>query len=106
MLSVIIPAFNEELMIERAYFTISNILKNAEIENEIIFIDDGSTDNTFEKIKSLSGEVSNIIGLHFSRNFGKEAPISAGIASAKGDCVVVIDCDTHFVNLLVSLEHT
>ena len=54
MLSVIIPAFNEELMIERAYFTISNILKNAEIENEIIFIDDGSTDNTFEKIKSFA----------------------------------------------------
>ena len=93
MLSVIIPAFNEELMIERAYFTISNILKKAEIENEIIFIDDGSTDNTFEKIKSLSDEVSNIIGLHFSRNFGKEAAISAGLASANGDCVVVIDCD-------------
>ena len=93
MLSVIIPAYNEELMIEKAYFTISNILKSEDIENEIIFIDDGSSDNTYEKIEALADKVDNICGLHFSRNFGKEAAISAGLASAMGDCVVVIDCD-------------
>ena len=93
MLSVIIPAYNEELMIEKAYFTISNILKSEDIENEIIFIDDGSSDNTYEKIEALADKVDNICGLHFSRNFGKEAAISAGLASATGDCVVVIDCD-------------
>ena len=93
MLSVIIPAFNEELSIERAYYTISGILKEEGIDNEIIFIDDGSTDDTYKKIKDLSDKEKNICGLHFSRNFGKEAAISAGLASAKGDSVVVIDCD-------------
>ena len=93
MLSVIIPAYNEELSIERAYYTISEILKEAQIDNEIIFIDDGSTDTTYEKIKNLADKEKNIHGLHFSRNFGKEAAISAGLASAKGDSVVVIDCD-------------
>ena len=53
MLSVIIPAYNEELSVEKAYYTISGILKEAQIDNEIIFIDDGSTDATYEKIKNL-----------------------------------------------------
>ena len=93
MLSVIIPAYNEELSIERAYATISGILKDADIDHEIIFIDDGSLDATYEKIKALTDKEKNIYGLHFSRNFGKEAAISAGLATAEGDCVVVIDCD-------------
>ena len=93
MLSVIIPAFNEEASIEKAYYTISEILKNADINNEIIFIDDGSSDATYEKIKALSNKENNVCGLHFSRNFGKEAAISAGLAAAEGRCVVVIDCD-------------
>ena len=93
MLSVIIPAYNEELSVERAYYTISEILEKAQIDNEIIFIDDGSGDTTYEKIKNLADKEKNISGLHFSRNFGKEAAISAGLANAKGDAVVVIDCD-------------
>ena len=106
MLSVIIPAFNEELSIDRAYYTISGILKDANIDNEIIFIDDGSTDSTYEKIKSLSEKESNISGITFSRNFGKEAAISAGLASATGDCVVVIDCDLqHPPEKIVEMYH-
>ncbi len=93
MLSVIIPAFNEEKNIKTAYFTIRKVLKNAEIENEIIFIDDGSVDGTYQEVLTLSDSNEDVVGLHFSRNFGKEAAISAGLASAKGDCVVVIDCD-------------
>ena len=93
MLSVIIPAYNEELSVERAYYTISEILEKAHIDNEIIFIDDGSTDTTYKKIKDLADKEKNIYGLHFSRNFGKEAAISAGLASAVGEAVVVIDCD-------------
>ncbi len=93
MLSVIIPAYNEELSIERAYYTISEILAKEQIDNEIIFIDDGSKDATYKKINELADKEKNICGLHFSRNFGKEAAISAGLATATGDCVVVIDCD-------------
>ena len=93
MLSVIIPAFNEEAMIEREYRRISDVLKAAEIDCEIIFVDDGSTDATFSKIEYLAGRENNLCGIHFSRNFGKEAAISAGLARASGDCAVVIDCD-------------
>lgn len=93
MLSVIIPAFNEEPLIDKAYEKVSCVLKNASIENEIIFVDDGSTDGTYAKIMQLAAEHKAIKGLHFSRNFGKESAISAGLASAEGDCVLVMDCD-------------
>ena len=93
MLSVIIPAFNEELSVPVIYGAVSKILKEQNIEFEIIFIDDGSKDSTFEVIKNLAHTSDNLHGLHFSRNFGKEAAISAGLAAANGDCAVVIDCD-------------
>lgn len=93
MLSVIVPAYNEELCIDQAYYTISGILQDADIAHEIIFVDDGSADATYEKIVALAEREQNVCGLHFSRNFGKEAAISAGLAGATGDCVVVIDCD-------------
>lgn len=106
MLSVIVPAYNEELLIEKAYYTISEILANALIDNEIIFVDDGSSDATYENIKALADKEENIVGLHFSRNFGKEAAISAGLASATGDCVVVIDCDLqHPPEKIVEMYH-
>ena len=59
MLSVILPAYNEELSIERAYYTITDILKKAEIDNEIIFVDDGSGDATYKKITNLSEKENN-----------------------------------------------
>ena len=93
MLSVIIPAYNEELCIESAYNTIHSLLNKANIDNEIIFVDDGSKDKTYDKIKALTETKEDVKGLHFSRNFGKEAAISAGLSAAKGDCAVVIDCD-------------
>lgn len=93
MLSVIIPAYNEEKCINRAYDTIHSLLTENGIESELIFVDDGSQDQTYQRIQELSEEKENIVGLHFSRNFGKEAAISAGLAAANGDCAVVIDCD-------------
>lgn len=93
MLSVIIPAYNEEKCILHAYEAINSLLTENKIEGEFIFIDDGSKDKTYETISALSKEKDNVTGLHFSRNFGKESAISAGLASVKGDCAVVIDCD-------------
>ena len=93
MLSVIIPAYNEEQCIKYAYTAIHSLLKENNIESEFIFVDDGSSDRTYEKISELSGEAENIVGLHFSRNFGKESAISAGLAAVSGNCAVVIDCD-------------
>ena len=93
MLSVIVPAYNEKETLEIAYSKISGVLNNAHIENEIIFVDDGSEDSTYSIIEDLSKKHDNIRGLKFSRNFGKEAAISAGLAACEGDCAAVIDCD-------------
>jgi len=93
LLSVIVPSYNEELLIYTAYDTIHTLLSGEKIEHEIIFVNDGSTDKTAEKIKELAENNSCIAGLNFSRNFGKEAAISAGLAASAGDCAVVIDCD-------------
>ena len=93
MLSVIIPAYNEEAMIEKTAAVISRILADAEIPCELLFVDDGSRDDTWAKILSVSSENANVRGVHFSRNFGKEAAIIAGLTEAKGDCCAVIDCD-------------
>lgn len=93
MLSVIIPAYNEEPMIEKAAFVISGILKNADIPCELLFIDDGSKDKTWSEITAVSSVNPAVRGVHFSRNFGKEAAIMAGLTEAQGECCVVIDCD-------------
>ena len=96
MLSVIIPAYNEELNIELAAETVTGLLKKEQIECEIIFIDDGSKDKTYEKICQCAEKYSEVRGLTFSRNFGKEAAIYAGLQESKGDCAVVLDCDLQF----------
>ena len=93
MLSVIIPAYNEEQMIDTAMRTIHGILKKEQIPYEIIFVNDGSTDGTREEIEKAANLNPKVRGLCFSRNFGKEAAIYAGLADAAGDCAVVIDCD-------------
>lgn len=93
LLSVIVPSFNEEQMIEKAADRIHSILNSAEIPHEIIFVDDGSTDKTWEMIKNEAAKLPEIKGLKFSRNFGKEAAISSGLEKAVGECCVVIDCD-------------
>lgn len=93
MISVIIPAYNEESVIEKTTGVISGILKEAKILYELIFVDDGSKDKTWEKITIASKKDNYVKGVHFSRNFGKEAAIMAGLSESKGDCCVVIDCD-------------
>ena len=93
LLSVIIPACNEEKMIRKTAETISAILNRESISYELLFVDDGSEDATWQEIRVLSDGSDNIHGISFSRNFGKEAAIFAGIEKAKGDCAVVIDCD-------------
>ena len=92
-LSVIVPAYNEELMVEKASGVIGNILKNNDINYEIIFIDDGSNDKTLDVLKQISSKDKNIRFISFSRNFGKEAAIFAGLKYSEGDCCAVIDCD-------------
>lgn len=92
-LSVVLPAYNEEKMIEKAAVTIGDILEKESISYELVFVDDGSKDSTWSEIERVSQTNSNIVGIHFSRNFGKESALFAGLANAAGDCCVVMDCD-------------
>lgn len=93
MLSIIIPAYNEKQNIERTAETISGILVSREIPYELVFISDGSTDGTYEEIRRLSERDTRVRGAEFSRNFGKEAAIFAGLELALGDACIVMDCD-------------
>lgn len=93
MLSVVIPAYNEEEIIPKTAKTIDTILNDAGIDHELLFINDGSKDKTWERIEEQASLIPSVKGVCFSRNFGKESAVFAGIAEAKGDCCVVIDCD-------------
>lgn len=93
LLSVVLPSYNEEASIPRAADTVTAILAGAGIEHEVIFVDDGSRDGTWAAIQSQTAHHPQVRGVRFSRNFGKEAAIFAGLAQAKGDCTVVMDCD-------------
>ena len=93
MLSIVIPAFNEEENICNTAKTVQQIMEQAQIPYEMIFVSDGSTDNTFDKVAELAKEDRRIRGLEFSRNFGKEPAMFAGLSAMKGGCAVVMDCD-------------
>lgn len=104
MLSVIIPAYNEEKMIQKTADTVDGILGKEAIPYEIVFINDGSRDGTWEQIEAAAERKPQVKGIHFSRNFGKESAIFAGLANASGDCCAVMDCDLqHPPEVLVSM---
>ncbi|MBR2765961.1 MAG: glycosyltransferase family 2 protein [Blautia sp.] len=93
LLSVVIPAYNEEAMLPRTVSALTSILESAEIGFELVFVDDGSRDRTWERIQEAAQADPRIHGIRFSRNFGKESAIFAGLAGARGDCAAVMDCD-------------
>lgn len=93
MLSVIVPSYNEEDNIQHTAQTLAGVMQGASIPYEILFVDDGSGDGTYAQITALAEKDERIRGLRFSRNFGKEAAIFAGLRAVKGDCCVVMDCD-------------
>lgn len=89
-ISIIIPAYNEEDNILELNKNITNTLK--ELDYELIYIDDGSTDKTLDKIKEISNK-ENIKYIAFSKNFGKDAAIYAGLKNSTGDYICIIDAD-------------
>lgn len=93
MLSVIIPAYNEKENIERTAAILSEILEKEGILFELVFISDGSADGTYREICRLAKQDKRIRGAEFSRNFGKEAAIFAGLELAHGNACIVMDCD-------------
>lgn len=93
IISTVIPAYNENQCIEEAVKQIAGILSTCENTWEIIVVDDGSCDQTFQQICRLSEADSRIKGIALSRNFGKEAAMLAGLEYASGEAIIVLDAD-------------
>ena len=90
-LSIVVPCFNESESVEMFFSEIEKTVGNWDYE--IIYINDGSSDNTLSNIKKISQKHSNVKYISFSRNFGKESAIYAGLKNAQGDYVCVMDAD-------------
>ncbi|MCK4045530.1 glycosyltransferase family 2 protein [Streptococcus suis] len=93
MISVIVPCFNEEEAIPYFYDAMEKVRKEMGEQFEYIFVNDGSKDGTLKVLRQLSGQDQAVRYLSFSRNFGKEAALFAGLQAAKGDLVTVMDVD-------------
>lgn len=92
-LSVVVPCFNEQEAVPIFYNEVKKVLVTLKAEYEIIFIDDGSSDKTLEEVKELSEKDKCVHYVSFSRNFGKEAAMYAGLKKAAGDYAVIMDVD-------------
>ncbi|MCM1118720.1 MAG: glycosyltransferase family 2 protein [bacterium] len=92
-LSIVLPSYNEEQNIAHTAQTLTELLRQERIDYELIFVSDGSRDGTYQEIQKAAEQDSHIRGLEFSRNFGKEASIFAGLQLSTGDAVIVMDCD-------------
>ena len=92
-LSIIIPALNEEESIDELIKQIEHVCDQNDYNYEIIFIDDGSTDTTMDKIRSHNKRNPNIKCIKFRRNFGKSAALSEGFRHADGELIITMDAD-------------
>lgn len=94
MISIVVPCFNEEETVELFYEELEKNRKNMSEEFEYIFVNDGSSDDTLAKLRDLAAkDLIRVRYISFSRNFGKEAALYAGLIHAKGDYVTVMDAD-------------
>ena len=93
MLSVVIPAYNEEENVPILYEKLKKVLDGLGQDYEIIFVDDGSTDGTYQRLKQLAEKDSRLKVIRFKRNYGQTAAMSAGFEHAKGDVIITLDAD-------------
>lgn len=104
LLSVIVPCYNEGAVIERTAKAIVDTCTGRAFDFEIIFVNDGSKDDTLAFLKKLAGRSEKIKYISFSRNFGKEAAMLAGLEHCKGSCAVIMDADLqHPPELIVQM---
>ena len=92
-LSIIVPLYNEELGVEEMCNRLTRVLDSASFDYEIVMVNDGSTDNTLALAESICNSDNRIKLISFSRNFGHQVAISAGMDKSEGNAVVVIDAD-------------
>jgi polyisoprenyl-phosphate glycosyltransferase len=93
LLSVVIPCHNERDVIEATHARLVEVLPATGMEFEIIYIDDGSRDDTLEKLAAIAARDGRVTVLELSRNFGQQAAMSAGLAAARGAAIVITDAD-------------
>jgi len=92
-ISVVIPLLNEDESLNELYDWIAKVMQSNRYSYEILFIDDGSTDNSWKVIEELSKKDSNVVGIKFQHNFGKSQALNAGFLAAKGDVIITMDAD-------------
>ncbi|MEG2100532.1 glycosyltransferase family 2 protein [Flavobacterium sp. FlaQc-28] len=92
-LSILIPLLNEEESLQELYTWIIKVMQSNNYSYEIIFVDDGSTDDSWNIIERFSNENPNVKGIRFMKNFGKSQALHAGFAKAKGDVIITMDAD-------------
>ncbi len=93
LLSLVVPCYNEEGNVTRFWDETSRVFSGKVDNYEVIFVDDGSRDGTYAEIEALHSSHKEVRGISFSRNFGKEAAMLAGLKASRGDLVCIIDAD-------------
>ena len=94
MLSLVVPCYNEEGNVEKFFSEVTRVFEGQVEDYEFVFVNDGSKDKTYQRLKAVhAASPKNVQVLSFSRNFGKESAIYAGLSHAKGDLVCLIDAD-------------
>lgn len=91
--SVVVPCYNEESVIEETNAQLNSVLAGAFTDYEIVYVNDGSKDRTKDLLLSFKEDFSKVKSIHFSRNFGHQPAVSAGIKHATGDYIIIIDAD-------------
>ena len=92
-ISVVIPLLNEQESLTELHDWIANVMQSNHFSYEIIFIDDGSTDESWKTIEQLSIKDDNVKGIRFLKNFGKSQALHAGFAKTRGDVIITMDAD-------------
>lgn len=92
-ISVIVPLYNEAESLPKLYEWLERVMKENQFSYEVIFVNDGSTDESWQVIESLHGKSADVRGICFRRNYGKSAALFCGFKAAKGDVVITMDAD-------------
>src|SRR5712671_6450525 len=92
-ISVVVPCFNEQDVIRQTHERLSTALSKTDLEYEIVYVNDGSRDRTLQILRELAAADSHVRVVSFSRNFGHQVAVTAGVDFTSGDAVVLIDAD-------------
>lgn len=103
LISILIPTYNEEKNVSLLYDELKSLIEHKTYDFEILFVDDGSSDNTVEKLEELAQSDSRIKVIELSRNFGKEIALTAGIHEVESDALIIMDADLQHPPKLIPL---